>query len=146
MMAGMSPSCAKATRSFTASFMYLFSRMAESYKTVIVPGVSSLTASAAQMARPLAARNDILKVLPAPLPAERLKAEIGTAEAIAVIKIGRHFEKVRTILRELGLAERATIIESATRDDEKITRLEDIPEGERPYFSTILVYKGDEPW
>ena len=131
---------------FYGSFMYLFSRLAETYKTVIVPGVSSLTASAAQIARPLAARNDILKVLPAPLPAERLKAEIETAEAVAIIKVGRHFDKVRTVLRELGLAERATIIEAATRDDEQITALNDIPEGQRPYFSTILVYKGDEPW
>lgn len=131
---------------FYGSFMYLYSRMAETYKTVIVPGVSSLTASAAQIARPLAARNDILKVLPAPLPAARLKAEIETAEAVAIIKVGRHFEKVRTVLRQLGLAERATIIEAATRDDEKITALNDIPEGERPYFSTILVYRGDEPW
>ncbi len=131
---------------FYGSFMYLFARMAESYRTVIVPGVSSLTACAAQIARPLAARNDVLKVLPAPLPTDRLKAEIETAEAVAIIKIGRHFERVRTILRDLGLADRATIIESATRDDEKITALNDIPEGERPYFSTILVYKGGEPW
>ena len=85
-------------------------------------------------------------MLPAPLPADRLKAEIETAEAIAIIKVGRHFDKVRGVLRELGLANRATIIEAATRDDEKVTNLNDIPEGERPYFSTILIYTGNEPW
>ena len=131
---------------FYGSFMYLFARMAQSYKTVVVPGVSSLTASAARIAQPLAARNDILKVIPAPLNAVRIKAEIETADAVAIIKVGKHFDKIREILRELNLEEQATIIEAATRDNEVITPLADVPEGSRPYFSTILIYKGSEQW
>jgi precorrin-2/cobalt-factor-2 C20-methyltransferase len=111
-----------------------------------VPGVTSLTACAAMLKRPLCARNDVLKVLPAPLPEDRLAAEIGAAEAAAIVKVGRHFDKVRRVLRRLDLAGSAAIVEAATRDDQRITRLDDIPEGERPYFSTILVYRGDEGW
>jgi precorrin-2/cobalt-factor-2 C20-methyltransferase len=62
------------------------------------------------------------------------------------MKVGQHFEKIRGVLSELGLIGQATIIERATRDDEKITALADVPEGERPYFSTILIYKGGESW
>ena len=131
---------------FYGSFMYLFERMASSYQTVVVPGVTSLTASAIGIARPLAARNDVLKVLPAPLDAERLTTEIEGADAIAIIKVGKHFDKVRKVIRDLGLEDKATIIEAASRDDEKVTPLAGIPEGERPYFSTILIYKGAEPW
>lgn len=131
---------------FYGSFMYLFERLAETHKIEVVPGVSSLTASAAALGRPLAARNDVLKVLPAPLDEARLEAEIDGAQSLAIIKVGRHFDKVRRVLRKLGLSERAAIIESATCDDQKITALEDIAEGERPYFSTILVYKGGEQW
>ena len=131
---------------FYGSFMYLFERMAGDYKTVVVPGVSSLTAAAAGIGRPLAARNDVLKVLPAPLDADRLKAELQQTEAAAIIKVGKHFDKVRTVLRDLGLESRATIIEAATRDDERVTALADVPEGERPYFSTVLIYNGAEPW
>ncbi len=131
---------------FYGSFMYLFARMAASYKTVIVPGVTSLTASAAAIARPLAARNDVLKVVPAPLDAERMKAEIASADAVAVIKVGRHFDKVRKVIADLGLTDAATIVEGATRDTEKITPLAGVPDGERPYFSTILIYRGSETW
>ena len=131
---------------FYGSFMYLFERMAGSYKTVVVPGVSSLTASAAGMARPLAARNDILTVLPAPLAADRLKAGIAAADAVAIIKVGKHFDKVRGVIRDLGLEPNATIIEAASCANEKVTALADVPPGERPYFSTILIYKGAEPW
>lgn len=131
---------------FYGSFMYLHQRLEAKYETVVIPGVSSLTATAAVVGRPLAARNDCLKVLPAPIGPERLKQEIETAEAVAIIKIGRHFDMVVRVLKELRLEASAVIVEAATRDDQKITRLSDAPPGFRPYFSTILVYKGSEPW
>ncbi|MCH8809638.1 MAG: precorrin-2 C(20)-methyltransferase, partial [Proteobacteria bacterium] len=89
---------------FYGSFMYLFGRMAERFTVEVVPGVSSLTACAAVLGAPLAARNDVLTVVPAPLDEATLKARLGDAEAVAVIKLGRHFAKVRRVLGELGLA------------------------------------------
>ena len=62
---------------FYGSFMYLFGRLAARFKVEIVPGVSSLTASAAALQAPLAARNDVLAVLPGPLPEEELARRLG---------------------------------------------------------------------
>ena len=124
---------------FYGSFMYLFERLAQRYPTVVVPGVTSLTAAAAQLRRPLAARDDVLKVLPATLPLERLRTELATAENAAIIKVGRHFGKVRDVLGDLNLTTRATLIEKATRDDERITPVADVTGDTVPYFSTILV-------
>jgi precorrin-2/cobalt-factor-2 C20-methyltransferase len=131
---------------FYGSFAYLLIRLAKNYPTRVVPGITSITACAAAINRPLAARNDVLKVLPGTLDAVRLRDEIAAADAIAIMKVGQHFDKIRGVLNELALADRAIIIEKATRDDEKITPLKDVPEGERPYFSTILIYKGGEAW
>lgn len=128
---------------FYGSFRYLFERLGSAHETVIVPGITSLTACAAQARRPLVARNDVLKVLPAPLDEARLKAEIAGADAVAILKVGPHFEKVRRILRELGLEAHAVVVERATLEDERISCLKDIPVGARPYFSMILVHKGD---
>ena len=124
---------------FYGSFMYLFERLAQRYTTIVVPGVTSLTAAAAQLRRPLAARDDVLKVLPATLPLERLRTELATAENAAIIKVGRHFGKVRDVLGDLNLTTRATLIEKATRDDERITPVADVTGDTVPYFSTILV-------
>jgi len=131
---------------FYGSFMYLFARLAESYPCVIVPGVTSMTASAAALRRPLSARNEVVKVLPATLPEDRLREELMTAESAVLIKVGRHLAKVRNILGLLDLATRAHVIVKATHEDEVVTPLLDITEDHLPYFSSILVYAGTEAW
>jgi precorrin-2/cobalt-factor-2 C20-methyltransferase len=131
---------------FYGSFMFIHERLNGRFPCVIVPGVTSLTACAAAVGRPLAARNDVLKIIPATLPEERIRAELSQVDAAAIIKIGPHFPKVRALLEELGLTHSSAIVERATQGDQRIFRFDDLPEGERPYFSTILVYNGGEPW
>ncbi|MFN0193442.1 MAG: precorrin-2 C(20)-methyltransferase [Aestuariivirga sp.] len=124
---------------FYGSFIYVFERLASKFTTVIVPGVTSITAAAAEMGQPLCMRDDVLKVLPATLPADRLREELMTAQSAAIIKVGRHFGKVRTILSALDLISRATAIENATHEGQRIRKLEEIGEDTLPYFTTIIV-------
>jgi precorrin-2/cobalt-factor-2 C20-methyltransferase len=131
---------------FYGSFMYIFARLADRFKTVVVPGVTSITAAAAQIGRPLAARDDVVKVLPATLPADRLREELQTAQSVAIIKVGRHFGKVKTILSALDLISHAIVIENATRGNEAVRRAETVTEDSLPYFTTILVYAGSAAW
>jgi precorrin-2/cobalt-factor-2 C20-methyltransferase len=131
---------------FYGSAMYLLSRLNGAARVEIVPGVTSLTASAAAIARPLAARNEILKILPAPLPDETLRPELLATPAAAIIKVGRHFDRIRDLLRETGHAQNAIVVEHATTIRQRITPLQSFGYGERPYFSTILCYRGDEAW
>ena len=131
---------------FYGSFMYLFARMVEHFTVEVVPGVSSLTACAAVLGAPLAARNDVLSVIPAPLDAAALKARLTEADAAAIIKVGRHFAKVRRVLVELGVSDRARYVEHATMASQRILPLEAVGEDGVPYFSMILVHKGGEAW
>lgn len=131
---------------FYGSAMYLMARVAKQAPVAVVPGVTALTAAAAAIARPLAARNETLKVLPAPLPDETLRAELAASPAIAIIKVGRHFDRIRTLLGETGHAESAFVVEHATTTRQRISRLADFAHDERPYFSTILCYSGAETW
>jgi len=131
---------------FYGSFMYLFARLAEKFQTVVVPGVSSITAAAAAIGRPLAARNEVLKVLPATLAEDRLREELQSCESAAIIKVGRHLPKLRNILGLLDLTSKSVVIEKATREEEKITPLSEVAGDALPYFTTILVYTGREAW
>ena len=131
---------------FYGSFMFLFGRMAERFRVDVVPGVSSLTACAAVLGAPLAARNDVLAVVPAPLPEGELRDRLSQIDAAAIIKIGRHFGKVRTLLTELGFADRARYIEHATMETQKVLPLEDVDPDKVPYFSTVLVHERGAAW
>ncbi len=131
---------------FYGSAMYLLSRLGTRFRVEIIPGVTSLTAAAAAIARPLAARNEVLKVLPAPLSDDALRAELASAPAVALIKVGRHFDRIRALLRETGHATSAIVIEHATTARQRITPLLEFAADERPYFSTILAYRGSEAW
>jgi precorrin-2/cobalt-factor-2 C20-methyltransferase len=131
---------------FYGSAMYVLSRLAGQAAVEVVPGITSLTAAAAAIGRPLAARNEILKVLPAPLPDETLRAELHAAPAAAIIKVGRHFDRIRDLLAETGHAANAVVVEHATTARQRITPLAGFGYGERPYFSTILCYRGQEAW
>ncbi|MHA1107732.1 MAG: precorrin-2 C(20)-methyltransferase [Alphaproteobacteria bacterium] len=131
---------------FYGSFMYLFARVNQSHRVEVVPGVSSLTACAAALGAPLASLNDVLSVVPGPLDAETMKARLADAEAAAIIKVGRHFEKIRGVLDELGLADCARYIAHATLPEQTLLALDQVDPADVPYFSMILVHKRREAW
>lgn len=131
---------------FYGSFMYLFARLAVRFRVAVVPGVSSLMASASALGAPLAAREDVLSVVPAPLPEELLAVRLQGVEAAAIIKLGRHFAKVRAVLENLDLAGRARYIEHASLESERILPLDEVDPAAVPYFSMILVHRRGEAW
>lgn len=128
---------------FYGSFMYLADRLGGAHTIEIIPGVNSLSACAAQTHQPLGHRNDVLSVIPATLDEAELERALERTDSAAIIKVGRHFAKVRKVLDKLELSDGATILESATGADEKITRLSDLHDDDQSYFSTILVRRGD---
>lgn len=125
---------------FYGSFMYLFERLAESCPVEIVPGVSSLTACAAELAFPLAARNDVLSVIPATLPEDDLAKRLKACDVAAIIKVGRHLPKVRRVLEQAGLLARAQYVERATMAEQRTSSLESLSDETVPYFSMILAH------
>jgi precorrin-2/cobalt-factor-2 C20-methyltransferase len=131
---------------FYGSFMYLFGRMADRHPVEVVPGVSSLTASAAMLGAPLAARNDVLTVVPGTLPQEALRARLAQVEAAAIIKVGRHLGKLRRLLEDLGLLDRAHYIEYATMENQKSLPLCEVTGERAPYFSIILLHRRGAAW
>jgi len=130
---------------FYGSFMYLFARLSGRFETEIVPGVTSVTACGAAARLPLVARNERLTVLPGPLDAEELEARVASAEAVAIMKVGRHLEKIRGVFERLGLLDRAVYVERATLEGQVVCPLAEAV-APAPYFSMILMTKGADPW
>ncbi len=131
---------------FYGSFMYLFARLAEQAPVEVVPGVSSLTAAATRLGAPLAARNDVLSVIPAGLPEDDIIRRLQCADAAAIIKVGAHFAKLRRTLGALGLDDQAHYISHATMDRENTAPLDRVDPASVPYFSMILIHKRGAAW
>ena len=129
---------------FYGSFMYLFARLSETHRVEVVPGVSSLTACTAELGLPLATRNDVISILPGPLPADQLEARISATDIAVIIKVGRHLEKIRSVIDKLGLMAKASYIERATLPDQKICPLGDVDGDTAPYFSMIFVQRSGD--
>ena len=125
------------------SFMYLFGRLAGDFPCEVVPGVSSLGACAARAGQPLVSRNQVLAIVPAPLDEADLEVRIAIADAVAIMKVGRHLEKVRSVLDKLGRLETAVYVERATLMDEKVMPLMNVSEDRAPYFSMILARRAE---
>jgi len=124
---------------FYGTFMYLFTRLADRFRTEVVPGVSSLMASAAVLETPLTYRNDVFVVLPATLPADVLASRLAVADAAVIIKLGRHFTQVYEVLKQMGLLVRARYIQCATMPNQHIVSLDQVDPAQVPYFSMIVI-------
>jgi precorrin-2/cobalt-factor-2 C20-methyltransferase len=120
------------------SFGHLLARLA-GYAVEIVPGVASFTAAAAAARQPLVARAESFVVVPATAPADVLRARLAQSEAAAILKLGRHVDKVREVLGELGLLERAIYVERASTERQRVMRLTDFLDDEAPYFALVLL-------
>jgi len=133
---------------FYGSFMYIFERLAEHYPTSVVPGVSSLTAVAAVAGLPLTEREEVLTVIPATMPEDKLATYLQRTNAAAIMKIGRHLGKVRALLEKFNLADHAHYVERATMANQRVLPLHAVGNETAPYFSMIVVRRerpvGDE--
>ena len=130
---------------FYGSFMYVLARLRDDYPVEIIAGVTSVTACAASQLHPLVARNNSLVVLPAPLPDDALRSRIELADAVAIMKLGRHMPRIRSLLISMGLSQITLYVGHASLANELRGTLDDAPD-DAPYFSMLLIYKGDDPW
>ncbi|MFD1557576.1 precorrin-2 C(20)-methyltransferase [Paraburkholderia silviterrae] len=124
---------------FYGSYMYLHDRLSERYEAEVVPGVCSMLGGAAVLGVPLVYRNQSLAVLSGVLPEDELRRRLADADAAVIMKLGRNFEKVRRVLAELGLAQRALYVERATMANQRIVPLDEVDPMASPYFSLLVV-------
>ncbi|HVJ41655.1 MAG TPA: precorrin-2 C(20)-methyltransferase [Dongiaceae bacterium] len=124
---------------FYGSFMYIFDRLHARYETEVVPGVCSVLAAASVLGAPLVYRNQNLNILSGVLSAEDLRVKLLESEAAAIMKLGKNLPKVRDVINQLGLSDRALYVERATMGAQRIVPLAEVEEGASPYFSIVLV-------
>lgn len=124
---------------FYGTYMYLHDRLADRYDTAVVPGVTSVSGSAAAVSTGLCRHEDVLTILPGTLPVPELARRLADTEAAVVMKLGRTFENVREALRQAGRLEEARYVERASSDAERVLPVADVDAAGVPYMSMVVV-------
>jgi precorrin-2/cobalt-factor-2 C20-methyltransferase len=127
-----------------STFFYLYARLLETNPGLdieIIPGVSSINASASRAKISLGLADEKIAVLPATY-VENLREVFEKFDTIVLMKVHRVFDKVVAILDDMGLTSKAVFISRAGMEDEKIFRdVKAIKEKDINYFSMVIVRK-----
>ncbi|MGW2010493.1 precorrin-2 C(20)-methyltransferase [Streptomyces nigrescens] len=124
---------------FYGSYQHMHKRLAHRYPTEVIPGVTSVSAAAARLGKPLAEADEVLTILPGTLPEEELTARLASTDTAVVMKLGRTFPTVRRAMERSGRLPEAHYVERATMTGERTEKLGDIDAETVPYFSVSVV-------
>jgi precorrin-2/cobalt-factor-2 C20-methyltransferase len=124
---------------FYGSYMHLHVRLARNYPTEIIAGVTGMSGCWSAAGLPIAQGDDVFTAIPGSLPEEELVRRLREADAVVVMKLGRHLPKVRRALERTGRLARAMYVERGTMPGAVVTPLVDKSDDCAPYFAVVLV-------
>lgn len=125
---------------FFGSFMHLYTRLKDDVPVQVVPAITGMSGAWTATGQPVTWGDDILTVLMGTLPKDTLTEAMMRSDAVVVMKIGRHFDKVISALKASGLYDRAWLIEYASMPNQTVQRLAEASGKVTPYFSIIVVH------
>lgn len=124
---------------FYSSYMHMHKRLSSRFETEIIPGVTSVSASAMAVGLPLVEGDETLTVLPGTLPLEELVRRLRDSDAAAIMKLGRNFTKIIAALEKTGLADRAWYVERASTSGQMVMPVREVDVACVPYFSMVVI-------
>jgi len=127
-----------------STFFYLYDKLLARKPALsieIVPGISSINASAARAGLYLGLGNDRIAILPANY-LDSLEETLVKFDTVVLMKVNKVFGTVRDMLNRMSLTAQATFIVRAGMDDEKVYKdISQVREEDLNYFSLMIVRK-----
>ena len=116
---------------FFSTYIYVFRLLEhEDIDIVTIPGVPAFAAIGSRIGRPIVEGNDVLAIIPATAPKERLEE---------IMKVYRNYPEIVDLLHRNNMTEQAVLVSRAGLDDERIIEnLEEHADEKLNYLSTIL--------
>lgn len=126
---------------FHSTFIYLLAELPAGTPLVVVPGISSVHAAAAQAQLPLVNAGQRLAILPVTFEDEAaLRETLRTFDTVVLMKFHRDLDRLLDLLDELGLTGCAVIVERASHADGRVIRdVRSTRGGELHYLSLMIV-------
>jgi precorrin-2/cobalt-factor-2 C20-methyltransferase len=107
-----------------------------------VPGISSITASASTLGIPLADGDDQIAIVPATNDYDKMRKALEEHDCVVFIKVAKVIDIMLTVLRDLKLVDKASVITKVTSSEEMIWRsVESLAGRELEYLTLMVVRK-----
>ena len=120
------------------SFAHLMPRLGNRFECEVVPGITSISASAAVAQVPLGLHDEPIAIIPATTHPRKLHGLLQHCDRVVIMKVGRHLEKVRDALMAAKMSEDAVLVENVTLQGQRVRPLSVVTEQQAPYFSLII--------
>lgn len=107
-----------------------------------IPGISSVTASASTLGIPLADGDDQIAIVPAINDYAKMRKALEEHDCVVFIKVAKVIDLMLTVLRDLNLVDKASVITKVTSSEEMIWRnVESLAGRELEYLTLMVVRK-----
>lgn len=121
-----------------STYMYIHYLVQQAgYKTSIVPGITSFSASAAALNISLCEANETLHIIPA--SDDDYSSQLEYSGNKVLMKSGKQLKEVIDVLKEKDLYKNTMMVEKCSMEDEKISRNLDDVNLESSYFSLLII-------
>lgn len=128
-----------------STYIHLMRLMKERHpevEAISVPGISSVNAAASRLGLPLADGDEQMAVVPATDDYEQMRRALETHDCVVFIKVAKVIDLMLSVLRDLGLTDKASVLTKVTSGEEQIWRnIEELAGRELEYLTLMVVRK-----
>lgn len=131
---------------FFGSFSYLLQRLSDDFDCRVVPGISSVNASASALQQPLTLLKESFVVVSGRHSDEQLRNALQQHDSVVIMKAGRARPRILAMLRDTSRWQDGNYLEYIGRDNQRIiNNLDDLADEPGPYFSLFVVLRQERP-
>lgn len=131
---------------FFGSFSYLLQRLSDDFPCLVVPGISSVNASASALQQPLTLLQESFVVVSGRHDEAQLRDALQQHDSVVIMKAGRARPRILAMLRETGRWQDGNYLEYIGRDNQRIiNNLDHLADEPGPYFSLFVVLRQERP-
>ncbi len=125
---------------FYGSFMHLQTRIKNTVELAVIPGITGMSGCWTTIGKPFCWGDDTTTIIMGTLSSEKLMKSVTHGDALVIMKVGSHINKIKKALLKAKKLDQAWLVQKATMNDEKITKLSQVNLNTVPYFSIVLVH------
>jgi len=129
---------------FYSTFIYLLRLLREQWPHIpveIVPGISSINASAAQACLPLVEADESMVVIPATAGLERIMEALPRFETVVLLKVKPVFAELLELLRQSGRQQCTVFVERVGSPRQVVLTDFDQISAHRPDYLSLMIVK-----